>query len=443
MNYQEAWGFLDNLQFFKIKLGLESMSQFLDSVGNPHRGLRFVHVAGTNGKGSVSTTLRTILTRVGYKVGLYTSPHLSCVRERFRIDERFISEEAFARQASVIRAALGERQITYFEFATALALLWFAEEQVDVAILEVGMGGRLDATNVITPLVSIITNVSMDHEQYLGNTLAAVAFEKAGVIKPQVPVVAGVSADESLAVVAQVCEERKAPLFLLGRDFKAVRGAEGSWQYRGIDHGHSLGGLHCRLKGGYQIGNAALALAALETIATTLPVSGEAIRQGLLSVSWPGRLEYFCLADGKVVECPVEGVAGQPALRRYLLDGAHNPAGVASLREALVGEFRYDRLILVWACMGDKDVAATLTAIAPLADRIIFTRPESERSATPEQLVAILAEEERSKAQGAPTVAEALALAAEMAQSNDLICVAGSLYLVGAARKILLGEVAV
>lgn len=443
MNYQEAWDFLDNLQFFKIKLGLESMSQFLDSVGNPHRGLRFVHVAGTNGKGSVSTTLRTILTKAGYKVGLYTSPHLSCVRERFRIDERFISEEAFARQSSVIRAALGERQITYFEFATALALLWFAEEQVDVAILEVGMGGRLDATNVITPLVSIITNVSMDHEQYLGNTLAAVAFEKAGVIKPGVPVVAGVAADDSLAVVAKVCEERKAPLFLLGREFDAVRGPEGSWEYRGIDHGYSLGDLHCRLKGGYQIGNAALALAALESIATTLPVPGEAIRQGLLSVAWPGRLEYFCLADGKVVECPAEGAIEQPAaLRRYLLDGAHNPAGVDSLRDALVSEFRYDRLILVWACMGDKDVSATLTAIAPLADRIIFTRPESERSATPEQLAAILPEEDRHKAQSAATVVEALALAADLAQSNDLICVAGSLYLVGAARKILLGEVA-
>ena len=443
MNYQEAWGFLDNLQFFKIKLGLESMSQFLDSVGNPHRGLRFVHVAGTNGKGSVSTTLRTILTKAGYKVGLYTSPHLSCVRERFRIDERFISEEAFARQAGAIRAALGERQITYFEFATALALLWFAEEQVDVAILEVGMGGRLDATNVVTPLVSVITNVSMDHEQYLGNILAAVAFEKAGVVKPKVPVVAGLAADDSLAVVEEVCREREAPLFLLGREFAAARGPNGSWEYRGIDRSFSLAGLHCLLKGGYQIGNGALALAALETIAPTLPVSEEAIRQGLLSVTWPGRLEYFCLAGGKPVECPFETAAPHPAsLRRYLLDGAHNPAGVESLREALVCEFRYDRLILVWACMGDKDVAATLTAIAPLAERLIFTRPESERSATPEQLTAILAEKERSKALSAPTVTEALALAGDLAQSGDLICVAGSLYLVGAARKILLGEVA-
>jgi dihydrofolate synthase/folylpolyglutamate synthase len=443
MNYQEAWAFLNNLQFFKIKLGLESMSQFLEAVGNPHRALRYVHVAGTNGKGSVSTTLRTILTMGGYRVGLYTSPHLSCVRERFRIDERFISEEAFARLASVIRESLGERQITYFEFATALSLLWFAEEKVDVAILEVGLGGRLDATNVITPMVSVITNVSMDHEQYLGNTLAAVAYEKAGVIKPGVPVISGVGADESLAVVTQACQERQAPLFLLGREFAAIRAQGGSWQYRGIEHSHSLTGLHCRLKGGYQIGNAALALAALEIISDSLPVSGEAIRQGLLSVTWPGRLEYFCLADGTPVQCPAGSATGQAvSLRRYLLDGAHNPAGVESLRDALLSEFRYNRLILVWACMADKDIAVTLATIAPLADRIIFTRPESERSATPEQFIAILSQEERGKTQGATTVAEALALAADLANAGDLICVAGSLYLVGAARKILLGEVA-
>ncbi|MBU3937415.1 MAG: bifunctional folylpolyglutamate synthase/dihydrofolate synthase, partial [Proteobacteria bacterium] len=428
MDYQEAWTFLDNLQFFKIKLGLESMNQFLESVGNPHRGLRFVHVAGTNGKGSVSTTMQTILTGAGYKVGLYTSPHLSSVRERFRINDRFISEEAFAKQASVIREVLGERQITYFEFATALALLWFVEEQVDVAILEVGMGGRLDATNVVTPLVSVITNVSMDHEQYLGNTLAAVAFEKAGVIKPGIPVVAGVGADDSLTVVAQVCLERKAPLFLLGREFEAVRASEGSWEYKGITPSHSLTGLQCRLKGGYQIGNGALALAALETIATLLPVTEEAIRQGLLSVTWPGRLEYFCLTDGKEVDCPAESATCHSnSLRRYLLDGAHNPAGVESLRDSLVSEFGYDRLILVWGCMADKDVAATLTSIAPLADRIIFTRPESERSATVEQLTAILSDEERHKATGTATVSEAMTVAVDMAKSGDLICVAGSL----------------
>lgn len=443
MNYQEAWTFLDNLQFFKIKLGLESMSRFLDAVGNPQRSLRFLHVAGTNGKGSVSTTLRAILTKAGYKTGLYTSPHLSCVRERFRIDERFISEETFARLASLIRGVLGERQITYFEFATALALLWFAEEQVDAAILEVGMGGRLDATNVITPLVSVITNVSMDHEQYLGNTLAAVAYEKTGIIKPGVPVVAGVAADESLAVVEQVCRERKAPLFLMGREFAAVRNAVECWEYRGIEPAHSSAGLQCRLKGGYQIDNAALALATLELVNETFPVSPDSIRQGLLSVTWPGRLEYFCLDGGKPMKASAESTAEQSAsLRRYLLDGAHNPAGVESLLGVLVNEFSYARLILVWGCMADKDVNATLSAIAPLADRIIFTRPESERSATSEQLMAILPEADRAKALGSSTVGEALRLAAEMAQGGDLICVAGSLYLVGAARKILVGEVA-
>ncbi len=443
MNYSEAWGFLDNLQFFKIKLGLESMSQFLDSVGNPQRGMRFIHVAGTNGKGSVSTTLLELLRRAGYKTGLYTSPHLSCVRERFRINGRFISEEDFAEQASRIREVLGERQITYFEFATALALLWFAKEQVDVAILEVGMGGRLDATNVITPLVSVITNVSMDHEAYLGDTLEAVAGEKAGIIKSVVPVVSGVAADESRTVVERVCQERQAPLFLLGRDFDAIRAGDGGWEYRGIGKGHGLAGLRCRLKGGYQIGNAALALATLEALSGVFPVDGQAIREGLLSVAWPGRLEYFCLAEGRQVECPADGASGQASLRRYLLDGAHNPAGVESLAEALRGEFRYNRLILVWACMADKDMAGTLHVVAPLADTIIFTRPESERSATPEQLAALLLPPDRAKAQGAATVAEALRLAAELASPVDLICVAGSLYLVGAARKILLGEVAV
>jgi len=443
MNYREAWDFLDNLQFFKIKLGLESMSQFLDSVGNPHRDLRFIHVAGTNGKGSVSTTLLEILSRAGYKAGLYTSPHLSCVRERFRINDRFISEEEFARQASIIREVLGERQITYFEFATALALLWFAEEQVDVAILEVGMGGRLDATNVITPLVSVITNVSMDHEAYLGDSLEAVAGEKAGIIKAGIPVVSGVALDESRTVVERVCKEQGAPLFLLGREFDAVRAGDGGWEYRGIEKGHDLAGLRCRLKGGYQIGNAALALATVETLSEVFPVDGRTIREGLLSVAWPGRLEYFCLADGALVECPVEAASGQAAsLRRYLLDGAHNPAGVESLRDALVKEFRCERLIVVWACMADKDMVGTLHVVAPLADTIIFTRPESERSATPEQLAALLPEADKGKVKAAATVAEALALAAEMATPADLICVAGSLYLVGAARKILLGEVA-
>ncbi|MFZ5775014.1 MAG: bifunctional folylpolyglutamate synthase/dihydrofolate synthase [Thermodesulfobacteriota bacterium] len=439
MTYQEAWAFLDNLQFFKIKLGLDSMDRFLASVGNPHQRLRFIHVAGTNGKGSVSTTLLTLLHRAGYTVGLYTSPHLCSVRERFRIGDRYISEEQFARQASRIREVLGENQITYFEFTTALALLWFAEEQVDVAILEVGMGGRLDATNVVMPLVSVITNVTMDHEQYLGDTLAAVAGEKAGVIKPGVPVVSGVAEDDSRKVVEAKAAELGAPLFLLGRDFSAERLGEGAWRYHGID-GRVVDGLRCLLKGDYQIDNAAIALATLSQISGPLPVAGEDIRQGLLAVRWPGRLEHFCLRDGQPCPCPEEDGAGSPDLRRFLLDGAHNPDGVESLAAALREEFRYRRLILVWACMADKDMAKTLRVVAPMAESIVFTRPESERSATPEQLASLLAEADRPKAVAAATVAEALERATALATADDLICVAGSLYLVGAARGLLLGS---
>lgn len=442
MTYEEAWTFLDRLQFFKIKLGLASMARFLASVSNPQDGLPCIHVAGTNGKGSVATTLLAILSRAGYRTGLYTSPHLSSVRERFRIDDRFISEDEFAREASRIRDVLGTDQITYFEFTTALALLWFAREKVDVAILEVGMGGRLDATNVVTPLVGVITNVSMDHEQYLGNTLSAVAAEKAGIIKSGVPLVSGVAADESLEVVSRVCREQEAPLFLLGRDFRAEPMENGTWRYRGMGEKHRLlEGLQNGLAGEHQRQNAALALAALEVVEGQLPVSGEEIRAGLLSARWPGRLESFCLAAGRTVVCPEPGGAGSD-LRRYLLDGAHNPAGVQSLRDALEKGFPRARLILVWASMADKDIANTLAPIADLAEVIIFTRPESERSAGAEQLRQALPEAKRASALAAATVAEALAEAARQAGSEDLICVAGSLYLVGAARNILVGGLA-
>lgn len=441
MNYREAWAFLDNLQFFKIKLGLESMTRFLNDVGHPQRNLRCIHVAGTNGKGSVSTTLLTILARAGYKVGLYTSPHLSSVRERFRINDNYISEDDFAALATRIRDVLGDRQITYFEFTTALAMLWFAQEQVDVAILEVGMGGRLDATNVITPLVGVITNVSMDHEAYLGDTLAAVAGEKAGIIKPGVPVISGVAPDESRQVVEQVCAERRAPLFLLTREFTAQPAADGSWSFAGMDGlFSSLAGLRCSLKGGYQVENAALALAVLAILAPDFPVRGEDVREGLLAVRWPGRLEYFCLAAGRKVDCAKPQDPAAPPPIRYLLDGAHNPAGVTSLKDTLGQEFTYKRLILVWACMSDKDMSKTLSTMAPLADTIIFTMPESERSARPEQLAALLPEERRSRVLSSTSVRQALELAGREAGPEDLVCVAGSLYLVGAARRILLGD---
>jgi dihydrofolate synthase / folylpolyglutamate synthase len=434
MDYRQAWAFLDGLQFFKIKLGLESMNRFLDDLGQPQRRLRFVHVAGTNGKGSVAATLLAVLARAGYRTGLYTSPHLSSVRERFRINDEYISREEFARHAARIHEILAGRQITYFEFTTALALLWFADRQVDAAIMEVGLGGRLDATNVITPLVGVITNVSMDHEAYLGTTLEAVAMEKAGIVKPGVPVVAGVGNDVSRTVVAATCRERGADLHLLGRDFRAEPEGNGRWCYHTLAGGPPLAGIEYRLAGGHQLANGALVLATLELLARNgLPVPEAAIRAGMREVQWPGRLEYFELPAGS----PVNG-----ARWRYLLDGAHNPAGVETLAAALAS-FPHRKLILVWASMADKNVAPMLAAIAPLGHHLLLTRPEGERAAAPEQLLALLPEKTRGKAECVEAIPAALDRARELAAAADLICVAGSLYLVGTARKLLLGELVI
>ncbi len=434
MDYSQAWQYLDNLQFFKIKLGLDSMSAFLERVGNPHQQLAFVHVAGTNGKGSVAMNLLTILAGAGYRVGLFTSPHLSSVRERFRINEQFISEEAFAQHASQVRETLGEDQITYFEFTTALALLWFAAQKVDLVILEVGLGGRLDATNVVTPLVGVITNVSMDHEAYLGNTLAEVAFEKAGIIKAGVPLISGAAADVSREVVVRRCAELGAPLKLLGRDFSYESNDDG-WCYTGMQR--SLGQLTCGMRGDYQKGNSSLALATIEVLGAHGFLVEDAVIHGQLpQVRWPGRLESFWQDDdGLVVQ---EGVV--TARFHYLLDGAHNPAGMASLVSALQDGFNYDRLICVWGAMADKDIHTTLATIAPFCDVLIFTRPESERSATAEELEVALPGDFSGDVCSSGDVIAALGLARQRAVSGDLILVAGSLYLVGAARQHLLGE---
>ena len=428
MDYQGAWQFLDNLQFFKIKLGLDSMSMFLGRLGHPERSLKFIHVGGTNGKGSVAVSLLSMLSQAGFKTGLYTSPHLSSVRERFRINDSFISRDDFARNASRIIGILGDEQITYFEFTTALALQWFAEQQVDLVILEVGMGGRLDATNVVTPLVSLITNVSMDHEEYLGRTLQEVAYEKSGIIKTGVPVVSGVLAPGAREVVRQRAAELAAPLSELNRDFFLAGEGNESWRYISTK-GPTYSGIKLALRGTYQSDNTALALAALDCLAeNSFNVSEADMRAGLEKVRWPGRLEYFSITNQKTGKA-----------RKYLLDGAHNPAGVDALCQELNSHNR--QIIMVWASMADKDFVLCLKTIAPLCREIVFTRPESNRSATPEQLQMVLGKG-MVRTHTVVPVEAALDKAVELAGDDDLICVAGSLYLVGKARAILLGELA-
>ncbi len=442
MTYDEVLVYLDRLQMHKIKLGLDAMLSFLDSVGRPEKRLKFVHVAGTNGKGSVCAALSEMLARGGYRVGVYTSPHLSSVRERFRIGDQYIREEEFADLGTRICETLGQEQITYFEFTTALGLLWFSESNVDLVLLETGLGGRLDATNVVTPLVSVITSISMDHEAYLGNSLTAVAGEKAGIIKAGVPVVSGAAHPEAAAVIRTVSDGKKAPLFCLGQDFDYSETGDKIWSWRGGEafgeqQIEGLESVHLSL---VHRENEALAIAALKLLEpfgfkSTL----SSMKDGLAAVKWPGRMEYFeqPFSRDRVLD---NGIEERAEIYRYLLDGAHNLDGVKNLARTLRLKFSYERLIFIWGAMADKDLAGTLAIIAPLADHLIFTQPDGERSASVEYIQSYLPDKMYTNVYCIPEGMNALALAQEKATDKDLIVIGGSLYLVGAMRFLLLGD---
>ncbi len=441
MTYKEILAHLDALQMHKIKLGLEAMQSFLEKVDRPENRLKFVHVAGTNGKGSVCAAVSEVLGRAGYRVGVYTSPHLSSVRERFRIGSEYISEEAFARLGTRICQVLGEEQVTYFEFTTALGLLWFAESDVDLVLLETGMGGRLDATNVVTPLISVVTSISMDHEAYLGTSLVQIAGEKAGIIKPGVPVVSGAVHPEATGVIEEACRANGAVLYKIGQDFDYVTSPEGTWTWKG---GGRLGnreitGLRCCRSSLVQKENDSLSIAVLQLLQENgFKVSEQQISEGLANVRWPGRMEYF-----EQEFMPVS-LGLKPGKRikvlRYLLDGAHNTDGVRNLAKTIEQNFKSSKLIVVWGAMVDKDLTATLGLIAPIADNLIITQPEGERAATPEHICSILSEEQKKKARCVKKVEEAVLAAQETAEEGDLIVVGGSLYLIGAVRHLLLGD---
>ncbi len=440
MDFQEAQDYLDSLQQHKLKLGLEAMEGFLDKVSRPDKKLRCVHIAGTNGKGSVSVNIVTMLCKAGYQVGLFTSPHLSSVRERFRINEQFISEEEFGRHATRVREVLGDDKITYFEFTTALALLWFEEMKVDLVVLETGLGGRLDATNVVQPLVSVITNVSMDHEAYLGNDLRSIAFEKAGIIKERIPLVTGVHDDVSRAIVGERCEQLDAPMYLFGRDFVAEENDEQQWGWHGKSprlH-RSYKKLRCGMRGDYQRSNSSLAIAVLVLLEQFgFSCSEDEIRQGLLDVHWPGRLEYIAMQGNKPLGSDERGEGGKTL--HYLIDGAHNPAGVQSLVQTLEKEYSYKRLIVLWGAMEDKDLPQTVGPVAELASVMVLTKPQGERAADPEILFDVIPELHQQRCHKITDGREALRFVQQQASPEDLIVIAGSLYLIGEMRYYLVG----
>ncbi len=418
---QQSLDYLYGLQKFGIKFGLNCTENLLERVDNPHRKLHFIHIAGTNGKGSTAAILSRILLKHGIRAGLYTSPHLVRFTERFRINDEEVSTDRILRVFEKIRATLDESQPpTFFEMVTAMAFLYFAEEQVDFVIVETGMGGRLDATNVITPEVCIITNVGFDHQEYLGATLSSIAREKAGIIKSGVPLVTGALQPVAQGIMKTVCMNKSAPLYRFKSDFRVRRNAKGSFQYKGI--GLNLPSLRLNLMGHHQMGNGALALAALEVLEGKhlLELQPHLIREAMQEVRWPARLEVL---------------GTNPTI---LLDGAHNPQGAESLREALREVYSYKNLHLVIGVMADKDIPGILRRLLPLAETAIFTKPEYARAASPDE-IRKMARPYIQKCYVINDPASAIQEARHLAGPDDLICITGSLYFAGEIKQ-LFGE---
>jgi dihydrofolate synthase/folylpolyglutamate synthase len=424
-------------QYAPENMSLARPAKLLNLLGDPQLAFPALHIAGTKGKGSVAAMCAASLSIAGYKVGLYTSPHLEEFRDRMRVvhsgdDEGRISESQFVNLVERLKPAVNEVPgITWYELVTALAFMHFAQENVDVAVVEVGLGGRLDATNLLTPLVSVITSLSLDHTYLLGNTIAEIAAEKGGIIKPGVPVISGPQASEALHVLSEVAGEKGAPLTVVGREWRYTASREpidpASYQTGWTQQivitrtpGSTLAPrfteLELALAGKHQQENAVVALAALDRVWSRFPALDlEAVRQGFATVRWPGRLQLLPTAEGQAA---------------ILLDCAHNVDSAEKLSFTLQNDYIYDQLWLILGITVDKDIAGILRTLLPLTDRVILTASSHPRAASLEQLLQTA--HELGHAPGSkPDVAGALATAWEAAGPNDLIAVAGSIFVVG------------
>ncbi len=431
MDYQQTLDYIDSYtDYEKIPMphdpafyDLRRVEELLGRLGSPHLEAKSVHIAGTKGKGSTAAMVASALTASGYTTGLYTSPHLNTLRERFRVDGEFITEgelvsvvERLKPEVEAVNQKATYGELTTFELLTALAFAHFKLKGVDFQVLEVGLGGKYDATNIIKPEVCIITSISFDHTEVLGNTLTEIATEKAGIIKPDCVVVLSSQPDEVVRVIEGVCHSRGAELVRVGKDV--------TWQSLGFDYKRQsfevkgrLGNykLSIPLLGQYQLGNAATAVAALEVLAARgFDISRDSIIDGLARVSWAGRFQIL---------------SQHPLM---IVDGAHNPDSARKLRESLVQYFDFDRAILVTGVSFDKDIDGIVSELVPLFDKVIVTRSRHPRAMALDQLTAAFGRQ-GVEAQAAESIPEALSLARSIAGARDLICVAGSLFVVAEA----------
>jgi len=428
ITYTEALDYIYDLTKYGIKLGLENVKLLLFLLGNPHRKMKIIHVAGTNGKGSTSSLISSILQSDGYKVGLYTSPHLVDFTERFKINNKQIDRKKVSELLERIKPSIDKvantpsyGHPTFFEVITSLAFLYFFEEQIDFLVLEVGLGGRLDATNICEPLISVITHVDYDHMDKLGNSLKEIAKEKGGIIKAGGIVISSTQYNEVYKEIKKIAKEKKSLIYSTGKEinYKIVKSDTKGviFDLKGIYHNYK--NLHTPLLGRHQADNAATAITTVEALKNKgINISEKAIRDGLEKVKWTGRLEI---------------IQFKPTL---VLDGAHNPSGVKVARDALKEIFSYQRLILVLAIFADKDYKKMIQVLAPDADLIIATKAKNPRAASP-QAIAKEAAQYMSKDKIIVTedIPQAINCALSNSNEDDLICIIGSLYTVGEAKK--------
>jgi dihydrofolate synthase/folylpolyglutamate synthase len=456
MNYEEALSYLYNLERFGIKLDLSNIISLTRNLGNPHLKFPSIHIAGSNGKGSVAAMLQSILSASGYKTGLYTSPHLVDYRERIKIGDESIDKNFILNFVDDLKDEITKNGYTFFEVTTALAFSYFANKKVDIAVLETGMGGRLDATNIANPLISIITNISLEHTDHLGTTLPQIAFEKAGIIKNKVPTLTAVDDPGVLQVIEDVCAEKKSSLSLVNmkpREFATINlvpphpyplppGERG--QLRSKDKcvrigknwaGYSLAGgdmkihqfspdrtifdfgeyrnLELNLGGRHQVTNACLAISAVEKLKELgWKIESKTVKQSLNRVNWRGRLEIF-------KKNPLT-----------LLDVAHNPAGIKTLVDVLDEFFPKKKIIFIFGVMADKNYPSMLKEICRKAKFIVLTKPDYKRAADPELLEKVVLEENKPY-KIIPKVKQAYIFALKNAKSGDVICITGSHFTVG------------
>jgi dihydrofolate synthase/folylpolyglutamate synthase len=419
-SYSETLDYIFNLRGGEIDLRLHRVERVLSLFGHPERRYPAFHIAGTNGKGSVAAMLHRILAAEGYRVALYTSPHVVSFTERIRVGDQEISQEEVVELAEEIkrRSAKEGVGLTFFEFVTVMALVYFARRKVEVAVVEVGLGGRLDATNLVLPSVSIITTISKDHEAYLGSDLLSIAREKGGIIKEGVPVVCGSLPPEVAELLREMAGLKGSASYFLGSDFSFAIKDGGLFDYKGLNW--NLKGLSLALLGRYQRGNAALVLKALEVGKKDFPVKEGALREGLRTVFWPGRFEV---------------VRRHPMV---ILDGAHNGEGVKVLVDEIRNFLGVKKVKLLFAVMEDKDWAYMLGELSEVASEAVLSRVPMQRGADPWRVREVIGEKIPAIVLEEP--AKALRFVLERAGPEDVVLVTGSLYLLGEVRPVLVEE---